>query len=276
VLFQSSVHGKIEDCGCKKHPLGGLAARAGLIGTLHEDNQPVLLVDAGNLFGTADGIREQSRFLAKESAAMGYHVVGVGPWDLNYGIDFLRDVETSTGLVFTSANLARGSAPLFPPYQVVEKGDIRVGLISVCSGDIPASDSMAEESTLEIEAPAQALQRYLPELRAKSDVVILLSNLELGGTEALLRELPERAVDFAIEGNAGVRYERPKQVGSTPILAANGQGKYLGQLDFTLAGGELRDVHTALHEVDPKGPRPKDVAARVAEFQERAKKLARR
>jgi 2',3'-cyclic-nucleotide 2'-phosphodiesterase (5'-nucleotidase family) len=237
----------------------------------------VILVDAGNMFGTAgEEMRRQTRFLAQETAGLGYHVAGVGPWELNHGLEFLRDVNETTDLEFTSANLLQNGEPIFPAYEIVEAGGVRVGLISVCDDELSAPASEMLTDGVAIEPASEAIRRILPELRKQSDVVVLLSNLKKGKTEALLQTLPASGIDVAIEGYANVRTEKPRQVGATTVLAANSQGKYLGQLDLTMVDGEIGDRRFTLHAVDPKERKREEMAERVRQFKEEVEELATR
>lgn len=280
LLFQGAVHGKIDECGCKSRSLGGLAARAHVIEEVRRRADHVLLVDAGNLAGApGEAMRRQSRFLAQETAALGYRVAGIGPWDLGHGADFLRELDATTDLSFTSANVVRGGEPLFSPYEILEEADVRVGLISVCGGDLLSASGGGKATAAadwEIQPAETALARWLPQVEAKSDVVILLANLPREERTRLLSKLEGAGIDFVIDGYENVHRERPERVGSTTVLAANSQGKYLGQLDLALENGRIRDHRLTVHAVDPEVGRSGDVAQRVRGFQETAEDLARR
>lgn len=274
LAFQGAVKGRIEDCGCPKNPLGGLAARAVLLETIRAEHPHLALLDAGNLMGapTESGHR-QSRFLAAETVALGYSVTGVGINDLRYGTAFLREIEREQGLQFTCANLYDGDEPLFSPYEVVEVAGVRIGVISVHDAGFDLT-STGEDESVAWRDPAASLNAWLPKLRAESDVVVLLSHVrptDLGGVLGAI-DAGQR-IDFVIDGVGQAHLARPKSMGSTTYLAANDQGKYLGQLNFTVENdGSIANVGYSLHEVGPD-PEDEDVASRVAAFKQQEESL---
>ena len=191
MLYNASVRAEMHDCGCKKLPLGGLARRAALIDDIASDGRELLLIDAGNLMGdpTRDTLA-QSLFVAQQTAAMGYSAVGVGPFEFGHGVAAVNKVSSASGLEFLSANLIVEGEHPFAPWAVIERGDVRFGLISVVDPGYDRAPYNERLDGLQIEDPATALQRELPRLRESCDVVVLLSNMETSaGTVDLLRSL---------------------------------------------------------------------------------------
>lgn len=233
------------------------------------------------MFGRrTDAQKAQTEFLMKETEALGYSVLGVGQWDLNYGLDFLREMERTHGLTYISANLKQGGSRelIFPPTAVVEKAGLRIGLISVLGQNYKITSMSAKADNFVIESPRDALERYLPELRAKSDLVILLSAASTKDTRQLLTDLGDEAgIDICIEGADSRQYRRLNKVGQTYLVSANPQGKYLGQLDLVLSsGGEIQDAVLNIHELGKQAPEDKELLARADAFLESNKELAKR
>jgi hypothetical protein len=125
-----------------------------------------------------------------------------------------------------------------------------------------------------IDSPRDALDRYLPEVREKSDLVIFLSHMSGQETRELLVDLgDESGIDIAIEGHDGRQYRRVNKVGNIYLLAANNQGKYVGQLDMLVtAAGEIQDATLTIHSLDQKSPEIAEVQERVTAFKEQNKK----
>ena len=99
-----------------------MARRVALYNTIRDAADNVVAVDGGNLFGNRkESERKQTEFLCEETAKIGYDVFGVGPNDLNYGLDFLRQMESQHGFNLVNANLRDGSGELlFEPWTTVE------------------------------------------------------------------------------------------------------------------------------------------------------------
>jgi 2',3'-cyclic-nucleotide 2'-phosphodiesterase (5'-nucleotidase family) len=279
LLFHGGVQGKILDCGCKAKPLGGLARRAALIEKVRgaSKENSVVLVDAGGLFGEdSPQMRAQTDLLIHETAKLGYQAIGVGASDLGLGVDYLERARAVGGLPFTSANLTRGGQPLLAPYLVLQSGGTRVGVICVLGTSARPAPGQAAGEAVAIGDPAEALQRYLPELRAKSDLIVLLSQLPAEGLTRLLTTLGSQSgIAVAVDGTSYQPTRTPRQVACTTVLSANSQGKYLGEATLTLAGAALAGTpSTTVHELTLDLPENPQIASRVHAFVEQQKVVA--
>jgi 2',3'-cyclic-nucleotide 2'-phosphodiesterase (5'-nucleotidase family) len=256
-----------------------LARRAAIFDQIAQEHSEVLHLDAGNMYGRrSDDQKAQTEFLMKESAKLGYTVLGVGQWDLNYGLEFLRSMEKQYGYTYISANLGQVGKDglLFPPTAVVEKAGVRIGLISVIGQNFKITSMSAQPDNFVIESPRDALEKYLPGLREQCDVLILLSAANTRDTRELLTDLGDEAgIDICIEGADTRQYQRLNKVGETFLVSANPQGKYVGQLDLVLSqGGEIEDAVLTIHELGAQAPVDQELQAEVDAFLESNKALA--
>lgn len=278
LLYNGSVRAELHDCGCKSQPLGGLARRAALVEQIRSGGREVLLVDAGNLLGdpTKDTV-PQSAFVARQTAAMGYAAVGVGPYEFGHGIDAVQKIALDTGLEFLSANLRVDGERPFAPWTVVERGGVRFGLISVVDPAFARAPYGDRIEGLQIGDPVAALQRELPELREQADVVVLLSNMQnSSGTVDILRALEDGpAIEFVVEGAVERQYRNPRRLGQSLVLAANARGKYLGQLDLQLDQGRLVDARGEVHPLTLDLPEQDELARAVEQFEATQGEMAR-
>ena len=273
LAFQGNVGGKVEDCGCPKRPLGGLPHRAQLLQEMQATCANTLVVDAGNLLGAPEfeGGQAQTEFLLSESQRMGYRVLGIGRRDLNFGYEFLVEAAKSHGIALVSSNVRRGDAPAFEPWHVETVNGVRIGFASLSAGD-----TRYTKAGLNVAEPDAALAAVLPSLREQSDVIVLLSALDRGETRKLIEALPaDHGIDFAIEGESSDHWQSAQNVNGVAMLAANSQGKYLGQLDLTLQDGHWTgDYEMALHEVDIQKKSDAEYAARLKKFAAERDKVA--
>ncbi|RKZ12493.1 hypothetical protein DRQ53_03305 [bacterium] len=275
LLYNGSVNAELHDCGCKKRPLGGLARRAALIDELSTGHD-VLLLDAGNLMG--DPTRDssaQSSFVAVQTAAMGYEVVGMGAYEFGHGADAVRQAAQASGLRFVSANLDADDNAGVERWVVVERDGVRFGVTSVIDPGYDRAPYDEGPGGLRITDPVAALERELPLLRAECDVVVLLANMEGSeGSLRLLQELGDGAVDIVIDGAGSRQNRRPLEVGTSLVLAANGRGKYLGETALVIEGGTVTAPSTAVHALDVKLPEDEGIAHEVSEFEATQETLA--
>ena len=260
-----------------------MARRAALFQNVRESRPNVFVVDAGNLFGLRrESERRQTEFLVEETAKLGYEVFGLGANDLNYGLDFLRQVEQEQGFVFTNANLRKSGSDeqLFPPYVVREVGGIDVGYISVISPRYQIVTMTASSDNFEADSPRDALDRYLPELREKADLIVLLAQMPSAEIRQMLMDMgPGTGIDICVEGRDPRQYRRINRVnGDVILVAANNEGKYIGQLDLVVSeNGEVEDAAVTVHALDNSSPEIDAIREKVDAFeaanQEQASKI---
>ena len=254
--------------------MGGLARRAALYENVRAAREHVLVVDAGNLFGLRkDSERRQTEFLLDYTEQLGYEVFGVGPNDLNYGLDFLRKAEKDHGFVFTNANLALDGgkpADLFPQYVVREIAGLKVGYVSVISPRYPIVTMTSTADNFTAESPRDALERVLPELRQKADLIILMAQMPSSEIRQMLMDMgPGTGIDICIEGRDPRQYRRVNNVnGDVILVAANNEGKYVGQLDMVVTkDGVVQDAQVTIHGLDNGTPEIDAIRKAVDEFE---------
>ena len=115
---------------------------------------------------------------ADSMGKMGYDVIGVGGIDFSLGTEFLKKIASDAGIRFVTTNLLYKDSmqPFGSKYAIINAGAIRVGVLSVLPVD--AFDKISDRKlveNLEIIPPERAIGTVLPEIKGKTDVVILLS-----------------------------------------------------------------------------------------------------
>ncbi len=256
-----------------------MARRAAIFQDIAKNHDNVLHLDAGNMYGRrTDAAKAQTLFLLDHVAQLDYPVLAVGQWDLNYGLSFLKEQAVKRKLHYISANLrgGEGGKLLFDPYAVVKKGGLRIGIISVLGQSYTITTMSAHVDKFVIDSPRDALDKYLPELRKKSDLIILLSAASTRDTRELLTDLGSGSgIDICVEGADLREYRRLNRVGDIYLVSANPQGKYLGQLDLEVTPkGVIQDAVLTLHELGLQAPEIAEVQAEVDTFLKSNEKLS--
>lgn len=128
------------------------------------------------------GGEQSQKLIAKLGAdsmgRMGYDVIGVGGIDFSLGAEFLKKIASNAGIGFVTTNLLYRDSmqPFGNKYAIINAGDIKVGVLSVLPVD--AFDKISDRKlveNLEIIPPERAIGTVLPEIKEKTDIVILLS-----------------------------------------------------------------------------------------------------
>jgi len=260
-FFTGNVDGEREDCGCKKNPMGGLTRKAHLVTSAskaaHPLEQPdgLAVVDAGNLLFASSSVRklgdkqQQAALLQAEAIVESFNVIGcdafgVGQNDVAMGVEALGKLRRKATFPFVSANLrARGGkALMFEPFVVREVGDRKVAFVGLTDPEAP--EGYFAERGVEVLEPKAALEAQAPRMKAAgADMVVLLSNLGVTRTQALIDGLDLAATPVHVAAVSGTRrstYQPLWTRNAVPLVESGSRGKYLGRLDLHVLNGEVR------------------------------------
>jgi len=251
-------------------PKGGVARRATKIKGIREQAEhPVLLVDAGStLFGQMLALQSEGRVIIEAMNAMGYDAMAVGELDLAKGVDTLIARAGEARFPLLSCNLvsAQEQKPLLKPYALLERGGVRFGILGVTEPQ--ALDAPGVREVAQVLDPVTSIQKYLPEVKKQSDVLIVLSHLGVEEDRALAQAVPE--IDLIVGGRSKRLMSVPDIVGSTVITQMGYDGEWLGRLDMTLdSQGQVRDPQSAVIELGPDVAEDAELKALVASYKER-------
>ncbi|MFO7654266.1 MAG: multiheme c-type cytochrome [Candidatus Krumholzibacteriia bacterium] len=211
-----------------------MARRATYLDAIWSEGKPAILVDAGDLFGRRTSAeRSQTELLAEVTGTFGYDAVGVGEQDLNYGLPFLQRAMEEYGIPFTTANVRDADGNLVAPeYRVVERGGVRVGIVSVADPAQRIITMTAQDASFTVDDPATALNRVLPRLREEADTIVLLAHLGDAGTEQIIREVD--GIDLAVVGHSYRPIRTERVINRTILVNAAHEGQHVGRVDLLL------------------------------------------
>jgi 2',3'-cyclic-nucleotide 2'-phosphodiesterase (5'-nucleotidase family) len=210
-----------------------VARRATVINSVRESAAgPVLLLDAGGtLFGQSLAMASKGQVIVEAMNRMDYDALTVGELDLQLGLDILQQRAQDMHFPLLSCNVvgAQDGKPVFSPYVVVERNGIRVGFLGVSEAELPTLANVAR-----VLDPLATVHQYLPEVRAQSDIVIVLSHLGLE-MDTTLAQL-EPGIQVIVGGKSRRVLSAPEMVGTTVIVQAGYDGEWVGRLDVAFDG----------------------------------------
>jgi 2',3'-cyclic-nucleotide 2'-phosphodiesterase (5'-nucleotidase family) len=233
ILHQSNRYGVLEPCGCSVSPFGGIDREANAVGMIRKDSPNVLYLDAGNLFLRQMGPVKTDRFQAKSELVtdilnkIGLDAYQPGPFDYQLGKDFLTKLSERAKFAFVSSNtVGLDDKPLWKPYVVFERGGVKYGVLALLPSTFTADG-------VKVQDPKTTLDRLMPEVKAKSDVVILLSGLPVIEAQKLASAYPIQVVVGGV-ANFSTDAAQAFNTQKTLYVDAADQGYRLGRLDLTL------------------------------------------
>lgn len=280
-LYTGDVIGYIEDCGCHLNPAGGVARRAWVVKQLQANYPatPIVLLDSGNFSDNPTEVGDlRTASLLQSMKTLGYKAINVGERDLALGYDDFVSRTEGLGMTFLSTNIVKQGTkdPIFPPYAVFEfKGTsgkpVRVGVLGVDRFNPIWQKAGPPGTNLGMASPADMIARYLPEVRGKSDVVVLLVSLSKEDARELAKRFTD--LDLVLGAYAGVFSTVEESEGPVRIVFTGNQGKRLGESRVTLdAKRRVAGVTTYMHFLTVRYPTDKQMEDSIADIVAKTKK----
>ncbi|UCH77480.1 MAG: hypothetical protein JSU81_06995 [Candidatus Coatesbacteria bacterium] len=249
LLYTGDSGAEIESCGCNLLAYGGLARRATLVDLFRGKYPEAIFVDVGDFFSPVAG--EQARLKSEISAeaygTFGYDAVNLGEDEFIFGLDFFTSLAEAYDLPVISANVVdEGGAPLAPPFVIVERGGVAVGLVGFVNPELAAGKDLGGA---EIKPYGPELKRAMKELATQVDVIVCLAHI---GNVDKAREFASRSpkeIDVVVAGHRGGRTPQAESIKGRWMVYTRSRNRYVGVLK--LAVDDEGDVVAAENQVIP-------------------------
>jgi 2',3'-cyclic-nucleotide 2'-phosphodiesterase (5'-nucleotidase family) len=207
---------------------------------------------------------------------MKYDAIALGETDFAAGPAFLREMKQKHSLPLICANAydkAKGER-FFDPYVISEKDGVRVAFIGIISPERHITSQVDSEliaNKVDFRDPSEELAKILPEVKQKSDVVILLSHTGIETAEFLAKDL--KGVDALIVGHFPAIENDPRKIGDTIFAMAGSKSDRFGTLELTLKadGSGVEAFEGDAIRLLKTGPEVPEIAA-IAEQVDKAEK----
>lgn len=212
ILFTGDTQGVVYPQPGISGPVGGLARRLPVIERVRAEDPGVLLVDAGDAF--ASGFARAGKIntiLVRAMNRMQYDAMGLGTYDLKLGEVALRELVGIAKFPFICTNLVfqNGVDPWIKPYALIEREQVGIAIISL----LPPVAGMRVTGA-QFVPPRQALLALLPELKAKADCIVLLTQYGSADMAELLGT--DHAVDVIIGDGKSASRDEPLYLPTVP------------------------------------------------------------
>ncbi|QUW00910.1 hypothetical protein J8C02_05335 [Chloracidobacterium sp. MS 40/45] len=285
VLFGSDVQGNLKDCGCPKHPQGGIAWRMGYAEGLKKlaPDAAIVQLDAGRMFANSVGYiqpydRVRNEWMLRAYGEAGFAAANASYFDVQMLAELLHKPEFDTKRQtfpflnrIVSANIRPTKPELTPlPAYVIETVEskrlpkpVRLGITGVTMAN---PNPGAETLNFAIEDPAEALKRVLPELRTKADFVIVMSYGPDIQTDRITK-VP--GIDLVVvANNSGAMYLQVQKVNDVSVVYAFSQTKLLGDLRLYYGSdGQISQMRLSMPSLDKDIPKDQRWEQMVADAQ---------
>ena len=254
IFSTNDTHGRLlpaEQSWSQGRPVGGAAVMAAYRRQAAETAPecPTFVVSGGDIMqGTLVSNLSDGAATIAAFNAIGYDAAAIGNHEFDWGIDVLRERIREAEFAFLGANIferATGDHPSWTrPWVIVEKDGVRVGFIGLTTPSTPTVTRPLNVASLRFGTIRDALDRYIPEVRAAgADFVVPVMHEggfcdDSGCRGEALDELAAvtEPFDYAVTGHTHSRVET--RVGGAPVVQqfSNSTAYGLGRLDRDESG----------------------------------------
>lgn len=228
ILYTCDTRGHIDPCGCSTGMAGGIARRKTFVG--QQTGPYSLLVDAGDVTaGKRPWELLEFEYLLKGYQDMNYAAVNAGVREASLGATNLSRLRSTFPFLISANLLTHDGNPVLAPYVVADlPGDHKAAIIGIVDDTVAAAEI---GPGLKIIPAADAISRYLPEMRKQTELIILLAFAD----EPKMHALAERFYEIrAIIGGRVLQPSgTPLQANRSVIAFITDKGKAIGRLDLT-------------------------------------------
>lgn len=248
LLFSNDTHGifqprRIRD-GDTVRLVGGMEAASHYVNQIRAQEKNFLLIDTGDVMtGT---LATTLTYRGVPGGAMpeflnllGYDIRCYGNHAFDLGQDNVRAIESLCDMPTIMANIIyQDTGELFAPkpYAILTSGDLRIGVIAVMEEYFLTEVSPEKVQGLAIEPIVDSLERWLPEIRSQSDLVIVLLHSKFFDAPRIARAVP--GMDVILVASEEGRFET---VNGVLIKSTLGHQRTLGYLKLELRGKKIVD-----------------------------------
>ena len=265
IVHFNDLHGQLEPVEERASgaTLGGVARLAGTVHAIRAEDprRPVIVLFAGDLL---QGTVTSTVFLGLPDVGLlgevGVDAAVMGNHELDFGQDTFREILRQARFPVLAANLRAEPEP-FPvqPFVVLQpEGGPRVAVLGLVTDELTTTTHPRNTAGVSVADPVATARRWVPELDARADLVVVLSHLGVAGDRQVAREVP--GVDLVVGGHNHNLYEAPIVENGVPILQAGDRGRTLGRLDLTVKDGRAEIERYRILPVDASAPEDSRVA----------------
>lgn len=293
VLHTNDTHGHpLKFFNYPDPDLGGMPARATLVNQIREEEENVLVLDAGDVL---TGLPVSNLHQAEPDIIgmnyIGYDAMAVGNHEFDMGRERLAELEEMMEFPLLSANIYENGKPAFQEYEIFEfevgtdeeTGETqtaKVAVFGLTTHETPTMTMPDYVEGLEFRDPVEVAKKLVPELKKKAHVVIALTHMgfydgvesSYYGDETLAREVD--GIDVIIGGHSHTMFEDgPVKINNTWIHSSKEWGLYLGRLNITVEAGEVVDVMGESIPVNSEIEEDADLLAVLTEYADQVEEL---
>lgn len=233
--------------------VGGMAWVASAINSLRDEkgDDNIILLDGGDTFSDDQlGNLTKGDAMIRMMNELNYDLMVLGNHDFDYGLTRTRELNDLANFPMRAANILdeETGSPIFnDPYILIKRNDLKIGLLPVGYRNTPLTGNPKNIEGLKFIKGIDAIKKYLPELKAKADIVIVLSHEGMSADKIIAEKID--GIDLIIGAHSHDVIEPPIKIKETFVVQALSDAAVLGETELLISNKKLSGIHTNYHYV---------------------------
>ncbi|GHP14846.1 2',3'-cyclic-nucleotide 2'-phosphodiesterase [Lentilactobacillus fungorum] len=199
---------------------------------------------------------DQAAFISAYNQ-VGYQVGTIGNHEFDYGLNYLNFMMTNSHRQFVCANIVdqHNEPQLADPYTIIEIAGVKVGFLGLTTTSTKKWKNVNDLNEFNLIPELDACKRYIPELRAKADIVVVVYH---GGFERdhtgnwndinpgenrgydILKHI--KGIDALISGHQHRKIA--SRLFNVPIVQPGSRGEFIGKISFNVSNHDQKITRT--------------------------------
>ena len=247
--------------------MGGFAHLATLVKRLKASRPGALLLDGGDTWqGSATSLWTRGQDMIGAQKLLGVDIM-TGHWEFTYGQARVKeaiDREFGERIEFLAQNVTTADFgdPVFKGSTLRTIGGIPIGIVGQAFPYTPIANPRYFTPDWTFGIKEEELQKQVDALRGKgARVVVLLSHNGMDVDLKLAQRV--KGIDTILGGHTHDAVPRPVPVGETLVTNAGSNGKFVGIVEYHVAGGRVQQRYRLLPVFSNLLPPDREMAAYI-------------
>ncbi|MGM0469975.1 MAG: bifunctional metallophosphatase/5'-nucleotidase, partial [Promethearchaeati archaeon] len=230
-------------------------------------NSVITLDNGDTIHGTYPVVKSKGNVMIPILNKMGFDA-WTAHWDFAYGPNYLVEFAKKLKYPLLAINVYDESTDelIFPPYKIVNKNGIKIGLIGIANTTVDKTMPDHFSKGVYLTIGKEELPNTIKELRQEKnvDLVVVFAHLGFPQEVHIVKEVD--GVDVLVSGHTHNRLYKPIRANDTLIIQSGCHGSFVGRLDLDVQEGGITDFNHELVVIESSIQPDKEIQEIVDEI----------
>jgi 5'-nucleotidase / UDP-sugar diphosphatase len=235
----------------RKELAGGFEYIAGLVKKLRKQkgNRNVILTHGGDAFSDdLLGNLTEGMTIIQLMNDLGFQFMALGNHDFDYGLNRTEELQQIADFPMRGANVIdrRTGEPLFgDPILIMKIEGIRIGLLAIGYHNTAETSNPENTRDLNFINGIEAARIFVPELKTRSDIIVVVSHQGADIDRILAREVD--GIDLILGGHSHDSIIETDKVNGVWLVHSFSDAVILAEVNLDIENGKIADLKAQNH-----------------------------